>query len=434
MMEKALLVYVTLVQRKKDTRLTGFMGFSEAEKKEEFIKLVKSTGCEVLEIIPAKIDRPTASLFIGKGKAEEISLRAQELGAGTIIFSNALSPAQQRNLEDIINVKILDKIQLILDIFARHAHSVEGQIEVELAQLKYLLPRLKGKGIILSRLGGGIGTRGPGEKKLEIERRRITDHITMLHGELTGLNKHRDVMRKKKTSAGIPTLSLVGYTNAGKSTLMNAITAAAQKTDDSYFTTLDTINRQIAFPSEKNAVLTDTVGFMADLPPYLIESFKTTLRELEFAALLVHVIDCASSSCLAQIRAVNEVLDELGLCDKPRVTVFNKIDLIAEPQRIDALQGQFPEGVFISALKKQNIDTLLARIERLLFTHTRKVRVTMEIKDAGDSHLLYDMAEVKTTAYEQNKAVFSILVEETNLKKLMKLLENRAQFQMEPHG
>lgn len=427
MIEKALLVYVSLKNPKKRVlEMPREEVFSEEERKREFVTLVESTGCTAVEVMPVKIERPHASLFIGKGKVDEIGLRAQELQAETVIFNNTLSPAQQRNLEDIINVKILDKIQLILDIFARHAHSVESQLQVELAQLKYLLPRLKGKGIILSRLGGGIGTRGPGEKKLEIERRRITDRVTMLQNELAHLDMHRDVMRKKKTGAGIPTVSLVGYTNAGKSTLMNAITAAEQKTDDRYFTTLDTISRQIAFVSGKKAVITDTVGFMNDLPPYLIESFKTTLRELEFAALLLHVIDCASLSCLAQIKAVHKILEELSLQDKPQLMVFNKIDLIEGPQRVEALREQFPDAVFISALRKENMDALLERLEQLLFTHTLKLRVIMDVKDSGQFHVLYGMAEVKNVVYEQDNAIFSILVEETALERIKKILENTA--------
>ena len=280
---------------------------------EEFKNLVLSTGIEVADIVFVKGRQPTPSLFIGKGKAEELGMIAQEKNVNVVIFNNNLNFNQQRNLEDIFGVKTIDRTQLILDIFASHARTQEGILQVELAQFKYLLPRLKGKGIMLSRLGGGIGTRGPGEKKLEVDRRRISDRIVRLKQELEGVKQRRQVMRKKREKTNVLMCSLVGYTNAGKSTLFNALTESTERVSSSLFTTLDTVTHTFNVKNNLKAILSDTVGFIYKLPPYLVEAFKATLEELHYADLILHVVDAYSKNIERMRQAVESILEDFEL-------------------------------------------------------------------------------------------------------------------------
>jgi len=426
MIEKALLVYTVMKKPERKTPDAGpDTSFSAEEVKQEFIRLVESAGCEVVEVIEAHLARLSAALYIGSGKADEIAAAAAEKSAEVVVFSQPLSPAQQRNLEDIVGKRVIDRIQLILDIFAKHAHSSEGQLQVELAQLRYLLPRLKGKGVMLSRLGGGIGTRGPGEKKLEIERRRITDRVTMLERELKNMDVHRDTMRKKKVFSGIPTVSLIGYTSVGKSTLMNAVTAAQQVVAGTYFTTLDTISRVLEFRSGHKAVMTDTVGFMHDLPPYLIEAFKTTLRELQFASLLLHVVDASSRFAFAQIKAVHAILKELDVLDKPQLMVFNKIDLCEEKDALERLQQEYPDGMFVSALNNTHLDVLLLRVENMVFPRQIQAVITLQQKDASFFHHIHAYAKVENIDYQKDSVNFSVVVEDVPFEKLKKVLDKK---------
>ncbi|MBU1113127.1 MAG: GTPase HflX [Candidatus Omnitrophica bacterium] len=321
----------------------------------EFEALVLSSGIQPARTIIVKLVQPNPALYIGKGKVEELRLIREELKADVVIFNANLKFTQQRNLEEILTVKTIDRTQLILDIFAKHAHSQEGILQVELAQLQYLLPRLRGKGIALSRLGGGIGTRGPGEKKLEVDQRKISDRITRIKEELKGLGQHHDVMRKKRDKAKEYMCSLVGYTNAGKTTLFNSLAQADQIESSSLFTTLDTVARKFLLDSGQQIVLSDTVGFIYNLPPNLIEAFKTTLDELQYADVLLHLIDSSSKNLLQHKKAVDHILADLKLDSKPILTVFNKIDLIA-PAEAEFLRKDYPQGIFISA--KQGIGLL----------------------------------------------------------------------------
>ena len=285
--EKALLVVVFTEEEKREWDIE--------EISEEFKNLVISAGIEVTDLISVKIKKTTPSFYIGKGKAYEIAKLAQEKKADVVIFNNNLSFTQQRNLEDILMIKTIDRTQLILDIFAHHAHTQEGSIQVELAQLEYLLPRLKGRGIMLSRLGGGIGTRGPGEKKLEVDRRRIEDRISTLREKLEKIRKHRHLLREKRIKDNVKICSLVGYTNAGKTSLLNTLVDDLQKTSDSLFTTLDPVSRRLLLSDNLEVVITDTVGFLHKLPHHLIEAFQATLEELTFSDLLLHVVDVSLS-------------------------------------------------------------------------------------------------------------------------------------------
>lgn len=355
-MEKTILVSVDFKDR-------HFKKLNPEDSLSELEELTHTAGAGVVEKVVCMRQEPTPGIFIGKGKAEEIALIAEEQAADTVIFDDDLSGTQQRNLEEIIKTKIIDRTQLILDIFALHAKSQEGKIQVELAQLEYLLPRLTGKGIDLSRLGGGIGTRGPGEQKLEVDRRRIRKRIDKLRKDLVDLTKHRENTRKKRKEKHIPAVALVGYTNAGKSTLLNTLTGSEQSVKDSLFTTLDSLSRSMTLANHQKIVISDTVGFLSHLPHHLIEAFKATLEEVQEADLLLHVLDVSHVRCYEHSKAVYEVLKQLDSAEKPIVTVLNKIDKLEDRGWIERLKRDFSNSVAISASKNENIPQLLEKIE-----------------------------------------------------------------------
>lgn len=336
------------------------------ESMKELFRLTVSADGEVVAIEKSKRDKIDSAYFIGKGKAEELKLLAVENDADGIIFNNELTPAQQRNLENITNLKILDRTQLILDIFVKRAVTNEGKLQVELAQLKYLLPRLAGKGIMLSRLGGGIGTRGPGETKLETDRRRIKERIRKLEKEIEKLGKRRETQRKSRKKIPIATVAIVGYTNSGKSTLLNTITNANVPVDDKLFMTLDTKTKLVRLKSGLQFTLTDTVGFVDRLPHQLIAAFKSTLEEVRLSDLLLHIVDVSSPFYRQQYNSVLEVLGELGCEDKPMITAFNKIDLLDSHLPAVSFDEFHKDSVRISGLKGINLDKLFQKIEEKL--------------------------------------------------------------------
>jgi len=372
------------------------------EVSEEFKNLVISAGIEVIDLIFVRMKRPTPSFYIGKGKAYEIAKLAQEKKADVVIFNNNLSFTQQRNLEDILMIKTIDRTQLILDIFAHHAHTQEGSIQVELAQLEYLLPRLKGRGIMLSRLGGGIGTRGPGEKKLEVDRRRIEDRISTLREKLEKIRKHRSLLREKRIKENVKICSLVGYTNAGKTSLLNALVGDLQKTSDSLFTTLDPVSRRLLLSDNLEVIITDTVGFLHKLPHHLIEAFRATLEELKFSDLLLHVVDISSKHFEKLISAVEEVLKELELERKPKILIFNKIDKIS-PSLLENIKVKYPEAVFVSALEKINLDLLLRKIKETLFLELVYFKLTLPFSLFKILDSLYRHTKVLKVKYYPHK-------------------------------
>lgn len=354
-MERALLVTIKLKSQRDNWRLEDIA--------EELEELTVTSGAEVVDNITCLCDKPTPNFFIGRGKTQELAILCEEENIDTVIFSHDLSGTQQRNLEEVINKKTIDRTQLILDIFARHARSPEGKMQVELAQLQYLMPRLVGKGIMLSRLGGGIGTRGPGEKKLEVDRRRIRKRIDKLKDDLIHLVLHRKTLRKKRKEHAVPTVGLVGYTNAGKSTLINALTGANQFVHSSLFTTLDPLSKSLSLPNGENIIISDTVGFLHNLPHHLIEAFKATLEEIVQADLLVHVLDVSHRRVYEHAQAVASVLKELGADKKPTITALNKIDLLDDQAWLGKLKEDFSNSVPISAKLKQNLDVLLEKIQ-----------------------------------------------------------------------
>jgi GTP-binding protein HflX len=341
-------------------------GRAEAEASlEELKELSRTAGVQVLDAMLQMRREPDPRFLIGKGKLEDILLRSMQLMADLIIFDADLSPSQARHIAEATSLKILDRTQLILDIFAQRAQSSDGKLQVELAQLRYLYPRLVGRDDSLSRLAGGIGGRGPGETKLEIDRRRVRDRITALERRIEALGANRAERRKKRNENGLPVLSIVGYTNAGKSTLLNALTASGVLAEDFLFATLDPTSRRLRFPRDREVIVTDTVGFIRDLPEDLVNAFRATLEELNDADLLLHVVDAADPRLDDRIRAVESILGDLGLLEKPRLLVLNKIDRLPEGQG-EAL-AHLRDGVAVSAVTRRGFEALLHRCDRMLW-------------------------------------------------------------------
>lgn len=410
-MEKALLVTIKMKSADDNWQLDDLAY--------ELEELTFAGGAEVVDNITFICQKPTPNLFIGSGKADELALKAQEYGVDTLIFSEDLSGTQQRNLDEVIGKKTLDRTQLILDIFARHAHSPEGKMQVELAQLQYLLPRLVGKGIVLSRLGGGIGTRGPGEQKLEVDRRRIRKRIDKLKEELRHLAVHRATMRKKRQENAVPTVALVGYTNAGKSTLLNALTDAGQFVSDGLFTTLDPLAKGLQLPSGEHIVISDTVGFLHNLPHHLVEAFKATLEEVVEADLLIHVCDVSHSRVYECNKAVFEVLKQIGVDQKPLVTALNKMDLSDDQLWIAQLKRDFPNAVPISAKFKKNFDILIEKIQENFTDRMIQCEVVVPHSMMSLVDLLYREGKVKKVEYLPGGIKIAVSLSKISYHKLL---------------
>lgn len=338
------------------------LGWSAEDSLEELKQLADTAGAEVRAKFLQKRPKPDPAFFIGRGKVQELGLFAQQENIDLCIFDDELSPAQQRNIEQALGVRVLDRTALILDIFAQRARTNEGKLQVELAQLQYRLPRIMGKGLSLSRLGGGIGTRGPGETKLEVDRRHIRDRIAYLKECIAKVQSVRTLHRAGRTKANVPTVSLVGYTNAGKSTLLNTLTASDIYAQDQLFATLDPTTRQLELPDKQQALLTDTVGFIQRLPHQLVAAFRSTLEEVVEADVLLHVIDVSHELYKEQAAAVYSVLAELGAQDKTIITVYNKIDKLPPDSGLARRLAQEPDSVCISARSGLNLEQLLELI------------------------------------------------------------------------
>ncbi|MGC3975169.1 MAG: GTPase HflX [Nitrospira sp.] len=336
----------------------------QEEHLEELTELAQSAGVRVLDRIAQRTHEGYERYLLGKGKLKDVVMRALQKGADLIIFDQDLAPAQARAISEVTDLKVIDRTQLILDIFAQRAHTREGKVQVELAQLRYLLPRLSGHGTSLSRLGGGIGTRGPGETKLETDRRRIRDRIAHLEREIDDVARHQDQRRARRVRQGLPILSIVGYTNAGKSTLLNTLTQSQIPAQDRLFETLDTTSRRLRFPHDREVIVTDTVGFIRDLPKDLVGAFRTTLDELRDADMLLHVVDASALNLDQQITAVDTVLRSLQLDTIPRVMVLNKCDRLS-PREADVLCQRY-HAIAISALDRETLRPLIAHLGTLL--------------------------------------------------------------------
>lgn len=359
---------------------------------EELARLADTAGAEVLGRLTQKRSRPDAATLLGRGKAEEVAELCRSTGADLVIIDRELSPGQGRNLEAIIGGRVIDRTQLILDIFARRARTSEGKLQVELAQLNYLLPRLIGKGVELSRLGGGIGTRGPGETKLEVDRRRIRQRIRDLKKELENVKKHRDLLRRERKETPVPLVSLVGYTNAGKSTILRMLTGADVLVEDKLFATLDPTTRRVVLPNNETILITDTVGFIQRLPHHLVAAFRATLEEVVEADLLLHVVDASHPNYEGQIEAVNQVLETLGAAAKPTLMVYNKIDLVDKEELLRP-DNRHP-AVLLSALSGEGADNLLAAVERLLAAGRLRTTFFVPYQKSGMLALLHEKGRV----------------------------------------
>jgi GTPase len=331
----------------------------------ELSELARTAGVEVLETVLQKRGEPDPRYLIGKGKLEDLNLRSMQSMADLLIFDKELTPSQARHIAEETSLKILDRTQLILDIFAQRAQSADGKLQVELAQLRYLFPRLTQSDTSLSRLAGGIGGRGPGETKLEIDRRRVRDRITLLERRIDELSKDRAVRRAQRNRRDLPVISIVGYTNAGKSTLLNALTQSEVLAENKLFATLDPTSRRLRFPEEREVIITDTVGFIRDLPKDLVAAFRATLEELNDADLLLHVIDAADPAHEDQVESVEKILESLELLDRPRLKVWNKTDLLPAEERDELLRRH--GGMALSAKDKLGMDALLVAADHILF-------------------------------------------------------------------
>lgn len=337
---------------------------SAQESVDELRELARSAGVVVLDSFIQRRQKLDPRSLVGRGKLDELIIRSLQLGADVIIFDQNLTPAQVRAINEATDLKIIDRTQLILDIFAQRAQSREGKIQVELAQLKYMLPRLTGSGIEMSRLMGGIGGRGPGETKLEVDRRRVRDRIHLLEKQIEQIRTSRRIQRTRRMRRDLPIISIVGYTNAGKSTLLNALTASTVTAEDRMFATLDPTSRRLRLPRDQEVIINDTVGFIRDLPPDLITAFRATLEEMEGSNVLIHLVDASSAQIEDHIAAVHKILDKLNLSGIPRLLVFNKSDLLSE-ERIENMKPGF-DAIFISALDRQSLLPLTRRVSEML--------------------------------------------------------------------
>ncbi len=379
------------------------------ESLEELAELAYSAGAEVVDRMVQAREAPTAATLIGPGKVEELAAAAAGGAAGLIIFDHDLTPTQQRNLEKAIDAKIVDRTQLILDIFASRARTREGRLQVELAQLNYLLPRLAGRGTAMSRLGGGIGTRGPGETQLETDRRRIARRIQRIERELESVRAGRALHRRRRTAVPLATLALAGYTNAGKSTLFNRLTQAGVLTDARMFATLDPTVRPLVLPSRRRVLLSDTVGFIRNLPTTLVKAFRATLEEVKEAALLLHVVDGRSPAAAEHVTHVLKVLAEIGAAEIPQILVMNKSDRFSPDTGVDAaalrrrLLGDAAgetQAVAISALTGAGIDDLLAAIDRaLLLDPIVRAKFRLPAGDGATLAMLHACGRVSAVRY-----------------------------------
>jgi GTP-binding protein HflX len=371
----------------------------------ELRELAATAGASVVDVVTQKLQHPTAPYYIGKGKAEEVALRCSESGAGSIIFDDELSPAQGRNLENVTSKKILDRTQLILDIFARRARSREGRLQIELAQLQYLLPRLTRMWTHLSRQTGGIGTRGPGETQLEVDRRRVQERISRLQRELEEVRKHRTIQREGRARHQWPVVAIVGYTNAGKSSLLNRLTKAGVLAEDKLFATLDPTTRQFVLPNKLKVLFSDTVGFIRKLPHTVIESFKATLEELKSADLLVHVVDLSHPQWEEHITATDGVIRELGADGKHTLVVFNKIDGVANDGAVDAALSRYPHSVAISVKTGENLEQFVDELQNQLSAWRMKEKFRIPQADSAALAELHRVGHVIDIRYEGDDAL-----------------------------
>jgi GTP-binding protein HflX len=379
---------------------TGF-GVRSAEEAEasldELARLADTAGAEPVAIELQRRDTPDPALYVGRGKAEELRQLAEALDVDVVIFDDELTPAQQRNLEQLFERDVVDRVALILDIFAQHAASQEGMVQVELAQLRYRLPRLRGRGLTLSQQGAGIGTRGPGETQLEVDRRRIQRRLAKLERDLVGLGRTRATQRKARQRRALSTVALVGYTNAGKSTLLNRLTAAEVLVEDRLFSTLDPATRRLRLPGGETVLLSDTVGFVRRLPHQLVESFRSTLEEVAHADIVAHLVDASDPDVEGRIAAVRSVLGEIDAGAVPEQLVFTKADAV-DPETVADLLRAYPDAIVVSARSGAGVPALLARLGNRLRALTQIVEL----------HIPYERGDVLAALHRDGDVLVTV--------------------------
>lgn len=388
---------------------------------DELGRLIDTAGAEEIGRLIQKRERINPGLYLGTGKVEELRNLVSELGATGVVCDDELSPAQMKNLEEALQTKVMDRTMVILDIFAKRAMSSEGKIQVELAQLKYRLSRLSGLGASLSRLGGGIGTRGPGEKKLETDRRYIKDRISELKSNLEEIRTHRELLRNQRKKKGSVIVSLVGYTNAGKSTILNAITNAGVLEEDKLFATLDTTTRVAQLPGGSSIMLTDTVGFIQKLSHHLVEAFKATLEELQYADVLLHVVDASDPSADVHMKVVYDTLKDLGCGDKPVITVFNKMDAcenIHVPEDKNSISQ-----INISAKSEEDLQRLLAETERVLKSFRRLTKVLIPYSKGGLLNNIYGKSEIVSEEHTEEGTLIEAYMDDETVSRLKEFIK-----------
>ena len=381
---------------------------------EELFELVKSAGAEPELSVMQKLDRPESATYLGSGKLKEIAQICDKREIDIIVADSELSPTQIKNIEHETDVRVLDRTTLILDIFAQRARSKEGKLQVELAQLKYMLPRLTGKGIEMSRLGGGIGTRGPGETKLETDKRHIRRRMETLKDELAEVEKHRQMLRKRRKKDGVVTCAIVGYTNAGKSTLMNYLTNAGVLAQDKLFATLDPTSRALKLPSGVTIMLIDTVGLVRRLPHHLVEAFRSTLEEAAQSDIIINLCDASSDEARTHLQVTKDLLESLNCGDTPIINVLNKCDLIAD----DTIEQDFGSYVKISAKTGEGIEKLLEEIDNNLPLRLKKVNVLIPFANAGLANEIRNKGTLLSEEYESDGIKIEAIVDEQTYAKI----------------
>jgi len=402
----------------KDTR-------SVEESLEELAFLTGSADAEVVCQTAQRRERIDPTCFIGKGKAFEIRNLCAEHEITTVIFDDDLSPAQQRNLEEIINRKVIDRTRLILDIFAKRARTQEGKLQVELAQLIYLLPRLTGKGVTLAQQVGGIGVRGPGEKKLEYDRRRVKERIARLQKEIDKVSEHREQQRRRRQGVPLPIIAIVGYTNSGKTTLLNTLTFSHVFVEDKLFSTLDPTIRRLILPNKEKVLIVDTVGFIHKLPHQLVAAFRATLEEVTFSDLLLHIVDVSHPEFQKQIVAVENVLQELNALGKPMITIFNKIDLVKNSSLLSRLERKYKGSISISAKRGWGLERLYDSIIK----HFGKGRTTIDlvIPQARNDlvNLVYEKGAVLSRKYDGKDILLQAQLDQRTAQSLKEFIKKK---------
>jgi GTPase len=400
-----------VIKRVETAILVGcFLDNRDAERArlsmEELHELARTAGVDVLDVVTQNRERIDPAWYLGSGKIQEIAHRARELDVDLVIFNDELSPSQTRNLDTAFDCKVIDRTQLILDIFAGRAQSREGKIQVELAQYNYLLPRLAGQGRQLSRLGGGIGTRGPGETKLESDRRHIRRRISELKQQLADIVRTRQLHRERRKKNSVYQIALVGYTNAGKSTLLNRLTSADTLQEDKLFATLDPTTRQLSLPSGMDVLLTDTVGFIQDLPTTLVAAFRSTLEGVQEADLILHVVDSHHPDLEIHMEVVERILRELKADDIPQLVVFNKADLIREGTYLPPVD----DAILISALRDEDLKRLLERIESYVYASFDRITLKVPVERGDIVSLLHREGVEMEQTFDEADAAYLITV------------------------